>query len=169
MFEEIREFYRRLDEVLPGPDKPPVPPEVTGGRTGCAGNLCGSCGECCRWFFYLSRHEYDYLEHYLKHRGQPVPSRFRVAVTPEQDHRLQHSEWRCPLYREGVGCTVYEARPLACRLAGPYLPRASRLPPWCVFTRPVRYSTVEEIPLWEQYVRLLRRHPGPPGYIDWQS
>ena len=88
-----------------------------------------------------------------------------MAVTPEEDERLGFAEWRCPLYAEGSGCTVYEARPLACRLAGPYLPEQSRLPAWCIFTRPRRYSTVEEIPLWGEYVRVLRRHPSPPGYL----
>ncbi len=154
-FSDLREFYRRLDEILPGPDLP----------TAADSNPCGSCGDCCRWFFYLSRHEWDYLAHDLAERGLAGLAHFRVALTAEQDERLQFDEWRCPLYQVGQGCRVYAARPLACRLAGPYLPVQSRLPSHCIFQAPRRYSTVEEIPLWEEYVRVLRRHPSPPGYM----
>ncbi|GEM_PF-1600394 len=154
-FSDLREFYRRLDEILPGPDLPADQ----------GSNPCGTCGDCCRWFFYLSRHEWDYLTQELEARGEADLARFRVAVTPDQDERLGLPEWRCPLYVQGRGCGVYDRRPLACRLAGPYLPVLSRLPDHCIFTRPIRYSTVEEIPLWEEYVRVLRRHPSPPGYL----
>ena len=154
-FSDLREFYRRLDEILPGPD---LPAEA-------GSNPCGTCGDCCRWFFYLSRHEWDYLAQDLETRGEADLARFRVAVTPDQDERLGLPEWRCPLYVPGQGCGVYDRRPLACRLAGPYLPTLSRLPDHCIFIRPIRYATVEEIPLWEEYVRVLRRHPSPPGYL----
>lgn len=154
-FSDLREFYRRLDEILPRPDL----------SAGPGSNPCGSCGDCCRWFFYLSRHEWDFLASGLEDLGEPDLARFQVANTPEQDERLGLPEWRCPLYREGQGCLVYHHRPLACRLAGPHLPVLSKLPDHCIFTRPIRYSTVEEIPLWEEYVRVLRRHPSPPGYL----
>lgn len=139
---------------MPPPGQEPAP------------NACGSCGDCCRWFFYLSRHEWDYIAHTLQEQGRQGVAHFRVALTPEQDERLQFAEWRCPLYREGQGCTVYEARPLACRLAGPYLPEHSKLPGHCIFPRPIRYSTVDGIPLWPEYVKVLRRNPTPPGYIS---
>ena len=156
-FADLREFYRRLDEILPTPD-----PTAQNSGT----NPCGTCGDCCRWFFYLSRHEWKYLEQALEQQGRAGVARFQVALSPDQDQRLGRcSEWLCPLHQEGLGCTVYEARPLACRLAGPYLPALSRLPEHCIFPRPIRYATVEEIPLWEEYVRVLRRHPSPPGYL----
>ena len=154
-FSDLREFYRRLDEILPGPDIPASQDS----------NPCGACGDCCRWFFYLSQHEWDYIAQALAERGLTGLARFRVAVTPEQDERLQFSEWRCPLYQAGQGCLTYQARPLACRLAGPYLPVLSKLPSHCIFQQPIRYATVEEIPLWDEYVRVLRRHPSPPGYM----
>jgi hypothetical protein len=48
---------------------------------------------------------------------------------------------------------------------GPYVPYNSDLIDGCVYMHPVIYRTVEEIPLWDEYVAVLRRHPSPPGYF----
>ena len=131
------------------------------------GNACGTCFECCRYNFYLSKHEFDYVEAWLTDAwgsvlefvATPRPGRHPRRFTPPD------LEYRCPLYADGIGCTVYEARPLACRLMGPYLPHHSKLPAWCVFENPTVYSTVDEMPGWNDYVSVLRRHPSPPGYF----
>jgi CRISPR/Cas system-associated endonuclease Cas3-HD len=66
---------------------------------------------------------------------------------------------------EHRGCCAYEGRPLACRLMGAYVPHNNTLIQDCVYKNPVVYTKVEEIPLWNDFMKLMRKYPSPPGYF----
>jgi Fe-S-cluster containining protein len=158
-FEDIRGFYSLLDANL----------QEISATARARGNACGTCFECCKYNFYLSKYEFDYLEdHLIRTRGESHVE-WVTCSTPIQDKRRSQPydpSYRCPLYEEGVGCTVYEARPLACRTLGPMLPHHSKLPSWCVYTNPISYDRTDAIPLWSEYADMLRRHqPAPAGYF----
>ncbi|MBM3460778.1 MAG: YkgJ family cysteine cluster protein [Armatimonadetes bacterium] len=161
-FKDLRGFYGRLDAHL----QRTRPPRQEG-----SANACGTCLECCKYNFYLSRHEYDLIEaHLLETRGES-PIRWVNCSTNIQDarrHRPFDPEYRCPLYdMEKGGCSVYEVRPLACRTLGPMLPCHSKLPDWCVYDQPKVYERAEEIPLWDQFLRIIHAHGGASrGYFE---
>jgi len=149
-FLDIIKFYEGLTTFLPERDRE---------------NPCGGCKECCRYLFYLSRYEFDYLIYSLGRGGEEVHLQFVPLLPGKEDPRCAMEESLCPLYREPGGCRAYEGRPLACRLMGPYVPLDSELITSCIYKEPVIYSTVEEIPLWNEFTRILRRHPSLPGYF----
>ncbi|MCL5773231.1 MAG: YkgJ family cysteine cluster protein [Firmicutes bacterium] len=143
-FYDIIKFYKDIDQLLPFPDLE---------------NPCGECKECCRYFFYCSQYEYEYLKHYVEDKRINIPLIFKPASTPDGDRRSVNSGWCCPLYRENAGCLAYAARPYACRIMGHYVPRTTNIPGQCIFRSPVNYSTHDEMPLWKEYVKLLLAHP----------
>jgi len=117
-----------------------------------------TCFECCKYYFYLSRHEFDCIEEYLIEKHGRSPIRWVNCSTNIQDARRSQPipvDYRCPLYEEGVGCTVYEVRPVACRSLGPMLPYHSRLPEWCVYPQPTVYQKADEIPHWQDFLRIF--------------
>lgn len=148
---DIKEFYRCLDEALPHSD---------------AANPCGECGDCCRYLFYLSGYEFAYLAQALTQAKTEAPVVFRVSRTPAEDPRLGEGPPACPLYRPDQGCLAYAARPYACRVMGTWWPNTTPYLEGCVYQNAQVYSRLEELPLWEEYVALLRRHPSFPGYLD---
>jgi Fe-S-cluster containining protein len=97
------------------------------------------------------------------------PIRWVTCTTPLQDARLRQPVdpgAHCPLFEPGKGCMAYEVRPLACRMFGPMHPRATPLPEPCVFIESKACESVQDIPLWEEYAEVIRRHrPSPPGYF----
>jgi Fe-S-cluster containining protein len=152
-FSMLRDFYRNLDAFL---ETIPSPAEG-----------CGSCRECCDGLlFYITRLEYDLMVKSLEEQGLPLTTRFRVAVRPEDDSRTPETAENCPFYEEGLGCRVYDARPLACRLYGKYIPAKTVHFEKCVYREPARYSTIDEIPLWSEYEKVIRRYPSLPGYFE---
>lgn len=160
-FDDLRGFYERLDAHLQAEQAE---------RPGTRGNACGTCFECCKYYFYLSRHEFEAIEAYLEQDGRAGEIRWVNCSTNVQDARRSRPvdpAYRCPLYREGVGCTVYAVRPLACRTLGPLLPSHSRLPSWCVYEHPRVYASTDEIPLWREFLELIHRHGGASrGYFE---
>jgi hypothetical protein len=149
-FSDIIQFYEKLSALLPRPS---------------GENPCGECRECCTYLFYLSEYEFQFLDQCLREKTVALSLSFIPLKPSALDPRFACDRWLCPLLRDDGGCHAYEARPLACRLMGPYLPHNSDAISGCIYRNPIVYSTVEEIPLWDEYVRLLRKHPTPPGYF----
>lgn len=149
-FSDIIDFYSRLDKVIPREE---------------GENPCGNCFECCRYLFYFSRYEFDYLKYFLRIKTDELSIKFVRLLPGESDPRFNEKNWACPLLNERTGCIVYEARPLPCRMMGPYLPYNSKKIDNCIYNNPVVYEFAEEIPLWDDFVRILKRHPSPPGYF----
>lgn len=149
-FSDLAHFYDRLDSVLPALQ---------------GENPCGSCLECCRYLFYLSKYEFDFLNHSLAQKNSPFSLAFVTLLPDARDPRFSQQGSICPLWEENTGCHAYMARPLACRLMGAYVPYNSDLIPHCVYRHPVVYHHVNEIPLWDDFVKILRKYPSPPGYF----
>lgn len=167
-FAAIRSLYERLDASLASMQGAGKAGRVRASAG--ATNPCGKCDTCCRYYFYLARHEFDLIEDHLIRTRGASPIRWVNCSTNIQDARRSRPvdlSYRCPLYEEGVGCTVYEVRPLACRTLGPMLPHHSKLPDWCVFEDSATYSSTDEIPLWKEFLEIIHREGGASrGYFE---
>ena len=165
-FEDIRLFFERVDRHLAALRTPITPRRDPGGD---GSNPCGTCVECCRYSFYLSRYEFEYLEDAVRRATGSCPAEWVTCMSPQEDPRMDpafEGHERCPLYQDGVGCMGYAARPLACRTLGPMLPCHSKLPEGCIYTNPTIYDTATALPHWDEYALMLKRHfPSPPGYF----
>jgi len=150
-FSDIRHFYRQLDRLLPHPPQ---------------ANPCGTCGECCKYLFYLAGYEFAYLARCVKEATGEIPVAFRVSRNSGEDNRLGGAYAGCPLYRPGQGCLGYQGRPYACRVMGAWWPVTTLPYEECIYANPRIYSRLEDLPLWDDYVGILRRHPSLPGYLD---
>lgn len=167
-FDDIREFYAHVDQHLAALDAE-ILRRSRPASEGEAPNSCGTCFECCRYSFYLSRCEFEYLEDHVRRATGSSPAEW-VTCNSRQDDPRREVAWadheRCAFWRDGIGCVGYEARPLACRTLGPMLPSHSKLPEWCIYSHPEIYTTCEALPHWSEYVQILRAHyPSPPGYF----
>ncbi|MGV8123488.1 MAG: YkgJ family cysteine cluster protein [Candidatus Xenobiia bacterium LiM19] len=149
VFRDLADFYMHLSSRLLKPE---------------SSNPCKSCVECCKYLFYLSRYEFEYLASAASLKDRSISLVFVPLLPGQDDPRFAHNDHCCPLLTED-GCLAYEFRPLPCRLMGPYVPYNSDLISGCVYTHPVIYRNVEEIPLWDEYTAVLRRHPSPPGFF----
>ncbi|MDQ7822205.1 MAG: hypothetical protein RDV48_05360 [Candidatus Eremiobacteraeota bacterium] len=151
-FSDLIAFYQNLDSNLPKLEQE---------------NPCGSCRECCSYHIVLSGYEFDFMDLELSRIGAPFSLHFSPLLPGKRDPRLGEPPAPCPLLLREGGCLVYRARPLACRLMGGYLPYHSEPVARCVYLPHQKvYATVEEIPSWSHYERILRRHPSLPGYFS---
>jgi len=148
-FQDIQVFYGKLDRF-------PPPRE--------AENPCAACIECCRYFFYCSWYEFQFIEHFVRQKAISISLVFKPAAAATEDTRLKGPSWLCPLHSGLGGCLTYPARPHACRVLGHYVPHTTRMPENCSFRNPLFYRVHKELPLWEDYVRLLLAHPPPDEF-----
>jgi Fe-S-cluster containining protein len=128
---------------------------------------CGQCGRCCEsppFLMTCSDLEFSRLERFIEQEGMEYRLHFIPLQGDEPDRRTVWARWRCPLYAAGKGCVVYPVRPLSCRVFGPLAQGPIEFD-FCVFKNPRIYETPLEIPLWENYARILRKYPFRRGYI----
>lgn len=124
---------------------------------------CGSCNWCCQGppvYMTCSDLEFTLLK-------RSVPDRrihFEPVTRDKPDKRHAFRRWTCPLWSPTRGCTVYQTRPLACRVFGPMAPGPIE---WdaCAYKAPHIYRDPHEIPLWDRYLELLSRYPSQRGYV----
>ena len=148
---ELLDFYHTLDDQMK--------------RVPASTNPCGDCNRCCNGFYlFLTAVEYEVLVQHLEQKGIEVPVRFQRASIREID-RPEDPGIVCPFYRKKTGCLAYEVRPLPCRLYGYYTRRGTVHFEGCVYREPVPYESVEELPFWKEYVKVLTRCPAPSGFI----
>lgn len=126
---------------------------------------CAGCGHCCTsppLYMTCSDLEYAYAMEAVRLQGRTLPVHFEEAL-PDRRHAFK--SWTCPLYSHAVGCTVYSHRPFACRVFGPY----SRMHiewDFCAYKDTAReYSDAHDVPLFDEYVALLKKYPSHRGYV----
>jgi Fe-S-cluster containining protein len=126
---------------------------------------CAGCGRCCigpPLYMTLSDLEYAYATRALEEKNRSLPVHFEEAAP---DRRLAFSSWTCPFYSHAEGCTVYENRPLACRVFGKYA-RARIEWAFCGYQEvAIPYQRPEELPAWSAFRALLARYPARRGYV----
>ncbi len=89
---------------------------------------CTHCSRCCRHesgYVFLSQRDLDRLASHFNITTQAVSARYCRVVHTSFGNRLslrEHSNLDCVLWKDG-GCSVYESRPLQCRLY-PFWPAA---------------------------------------------
>ena len=82
---------------------------------------CTQCGHCCTGdpgFVWLSEEECDALADRMGLEPLAFRRRYtRVVHRKGQKHRslVEQANHDCIFWRQGVGCSVYEQRPLQCR------------------------------------------------------
>ena len=174
-FDALRSFYARLDGNLQQQQAARRAHQAAAstGASSPATHACGTCDACCRYHFYLSRHEFEYLRHVAEQRPGAPPLRWVTCSTSIQDARRTRfdPQHRCPLYGPlpagGHGCLAYEARPVACRTMGPMLPHHSRMPEGCVYTDPEVYHSTDAIPGWDELLQLVHEQgESTRGYFE---
>lgn len=150
MFEDLKNFYKKLDECLNIPFD----------------NPCSHCpAVCCNFSLYLSRYEFECIQDYIKENKIGIPLEFISEKDFGKNLRTQIEGWICPLYQKDKGCIVYSVRPWSCRLFPHYVPDHTKLPLHCVYKSPITYSDPEVVPLWEDYIKVMRANPTPLGYF----
>ncbi len=112
-------------------------------------NFCGTCSKCCHYLyrFPVSSLEIEYIRRiYDNQQHPPEFVDFLNGKIKKSDGTLV----KCP-YCSETGCSIYEARPMCCRLYGlsPFRP----LLDLCVF----RDSREKTHKLWRELVPLFRR------------
>ncbi len=82
---------------------------------------CTRCSQCCRHdpgYVFLSERDLDALTAHLRMDPDEVLDRYCRDVEVAGIGRVslkERSNYDCIFWKPGVGCTVYEARPLQCR------------------------------------------------------
>lgn len=151
----VLDYFKYLDNHL----KEMTPPGIS----------CGECYKCCRYpYFYMTLHEPEsfLIEEYLRQNNIPIRVHFEPMTTARLDKRVYYKNWVCPFYRGSVGgCIIYPVRPFSCRIYGTYRGQWGKIE-GCVYEDPVVFDSVEDLPVWEEYMKMLRnfdtaRH----GYI----
>ncbi len=82
---------------------------------------CTQCGHCCRHdpgYVFLSENDFDRIlrflsiseEEFLKKYCRIVDIGFFKKVS-----LLEKSNYDCIFWQDGIGCSIYQARPLQCR------------------------------------------------------
>lgn len=141
--EKNDKFLNRLHDIYTKLNKKIVSADIINDK-----NFCRSCTRCCHFLyrFPVSSLEISYI--YNIYRGIEHPENF----TDFLNGRLKNpdnSKVSCP-YSTGVSCSIYDARPMCCRLYGlsPYRPLLEN----CVFL------TIREKAhaLWQSLIPLFR-------------
>ncbi len=113
------------------------------------GNLCGSCSRCCHFLyrFPVSTLEIGYILDRYPEREHPVE--FRDFLNG-QLKKPDGTKAPCP-YCESEGCSIYDGRPMCCRLYGlsPFRPLLEK----CVFINEKEKAHL----VWKSLTPLFKR------------
>jgi len=150
-FSMIKNLYDKLEEVL--------------SKLNTAKVECYRCGACCStpFFVTITDIEFNYIVNYMQENQIPVNFHFEVENGKSPDKRFGFSRWICPLFNRN-GCSVYPARPFACRIFGHYsaLKFTRKI---CAYKNPIIFKEPPELPLWEEYISIISKNGLKKGYI----
>lgn len=110
-YETLQKLYAEIDNYLPEHKV----------------NPCGNCRICCTFIVRMgvSLLEYDYMKEYIKKTGgnQKQLDDFKDYLARKEDPKTGELLYKiCPFYDEKMkGCSLYPARPLACRTFGYFI------------------------------------------------
>jgi tetratricopeptide (TPR) repeat protein len=158
LFKKIAKFYQDLEPYL----------------VQVKGNVCRecSCSECCTFAARGGNHavaemEFDYIEKYYQKKGYPQGDveQFKDYLSRRRNEKKELIYSICPFFDEKqYGCSIYEARPLSCRLYGSFFVEEFPIPNRCYFKtigKKIRKNnSLEEIPLAFQFSELKSEHLG---------
>lgn len=74
------------------------------------------CNFCCHDNIILSEFEADYLKHILRGKFRPNKRRLKIQKKAKDFMKLPWAMRGCSLLNKNGECTIYENRPLVCKL-----------------------------------------------------
>lgn len=81
---------------------------------------CLKCGRCCCFFdpIAITIRDIERISHHLNIPKEEFLDKF-AKRTNDSDSGLSLLSQPCIFFKEGIGCSVYEARPMICRMYPP--------------------------------------------------